>query len=57
MTTLQIITEDRTGRSCGPSFTIDGRIEDSLDTLIDRLLDEKPEQLIEDIQTKGTEND
>jgi len=57
MTALQIITEDRTGRNCGPVFTIDGRIEDNLDTLIGRLLDEKPETLIEDIQTKGTKNE
>ena len=57
MTALQIITEDRTGRNCGPVFTIDGRIEDNINTLIGRLLDEKPEQLISDIQTKGTENE
>ena len=57
MTALQIITEDRTGCSCGPVFTIDGRIEDNLDTLIGRLLDEKPETLISDIQTKGTGNE
>ena len=54
MTALQIITEDRTGRNCGPVFTIDGSIEDNLDTLIERLLDEKPNQLINDIQTKGS---
>jgi len=57
MTALQIITEDRTGRTCGPVFTIDGRIEDNLDILIGRLLDEKPETLISDIQTKGTGNE
>ena len=57
MTALQIITEDRTGRNCGPVFAIDGSIEDNLDLLIGRLLDEKPEQLISDIQTKGTKNE
>ena len=56
MTALQIITEDRTGRNCGPVFTIDGRIEDNLDILVGRLLDEKPEKLINDIQTKGSQS-
>ena len=57
MTAFQIIKEDRTGRSCGRIFTIDGSIEENLDQLIGRLLDEKPENLIEDIKTKGIKND
>ena len=54
MTTLQIITTTRTGKEYGPEWTIDGSFEDNLDELIGRLLDEKPEQLISDIQTKGS---
>ena len=52
MTTLQIITTTRTGTDYGKIWTIDGSIEDNIDTLIDRLLDEKPEKLISDIQTR-----
>ena len=61
MTTYQIITTTRAGIEHGPEFAVEDAvanlIDNNLDYFIDKLLDEKPEQLINDINRKGTEND
>ena len=61
MTTYQIITTTRTGVDYGPEFAVEDAIanliDNNLDYFIEKLLDEKPEQLINNINQKGTEND